>query len=223
MLSSEAGRNFVIAGFAMAIFFVIALFAIIVYWIRRIRKRKNNRNKKDHDEMNVEVNCHKESMKESNDNEISPYKEVTESYENFMATALSSGINLIVYSCMPKSKSFKLLLAESKHSGSESRIGVFNQGKQIKKDTLFGPFQSEKECFIIQRKKKYLKGIRKLKEANNWLGFINRARRHEDMNMIVIKRTDNETYFFEASRDINTGEEMLAICSWIENDKNLLL
>ena len=183
MLSSKDGQYFVIAGFAMAIFFVIALFAIIVYWIKRIRKTKSNKNMKDHDEMDVEVIGHIESVKQSSDNEIIPDKEETEDYEDMLATALLSGINLIVYSCMPKSKTFKLLLAESKQSGSETRIGVFNQGKTIKKDTVFGPLQLEKEFFLIQirKKKKIFERHKKTERGKQLVGFYQQgnSRRHE--------------------------------------------
>lgn len=220
MLSPEVGQYMVIGAIAMAIFFVVALFAIIVYWMRRIIKRRSDKNKRANVEMDVEVNGHKQSENEGSDNEISLENEGTEDYEDIMASAISSGINLIVYSCMPESKPFKVLLCQSKQLESEPRIGVFNQGKKIKKETLFGPYQSEKEFFLIQirQKRKYMKGIKKLTEANNWLGFINKAT-FEDINVKIIKRIDDGAYFYEATRDIRTGEEMLAKCSWLENDK----
>ena len=117
MLSPEVGQYMVIAAIAMAIFFVVALFAIIIYWMRQIRTRRSNRNKKANDDM--EVNGHKQSEKEGIDNEIRSDNEGSEDYEDIMASAISSGINLIVYSCMPKSRPFKVLLCQSKQPESE--------------------------------------------------------------------------------------------------------
>ena len=104
MLSSEAGRNFVIAGFAMAIFFVIALFAIIVYWIRRIQKKRSKTNIEDHGEVTGE----KEPKKKQSVVAISSENEETDNYEDIMTTALTEGIKLIVYSCIPKTKPFRI-------------------------------------------------------------------------------------------------------------------
>ena len=116
---------------------------------------------------------------------------------------------------MPKPRPFKILLSQSCQQGNETRIGVFNHGKTIKKGSVFGPYQSEKEFFLIQirEKNKYRNGLKKLEKANNWLGFINKAAL-KDINMNIIERTDDGTYFYEASRNIVHGEEILALFSW---------
>lgn len=217
MLSPKEGQYLVIAAIAIAILFVIAFFAIIVYWIRRIQKKRSKTNIEDHGEVTGE----KEPKKKQSVVAISSENEETDNYEDIMTTALTEGIKLIVYSCIPKTKPFRILLATSWQPGTEPRIGVFNLGKMIKQGTVFGPYQSEKEFTLIQKRgrNKYWKGGKKLEKANNWLGFINKASK-EKTNVNIIQKNDDGTYYFESSRDISHGEEVLAIlCLWERNEK----
>lgn len=216
MLSPKEGQYFLIAAFVIAILFVIAIFAIIGYWVRRIRKNRSKKNIENHDD---EIGD-KESTKEQRVDEVSSENEDTEISEDIMTMAMIKGIRLIVYSCMPKLRPFKVLLAQSWQPGTDPRVGVFNHGKTIKKGTVFGPYQPEKEFFLIQIKKrnKYQKGIKKLEQANNWLGLINKAARN-DINVNIIQRTDDGTYFYEATRNILHGEEILALFCWSESSE----
>ena len=226
MLTAEQGTHILYAVFILVGGFILAISDCC--WIRRIcmKKRRDAEDVEGNSDNISEqtsvveldnVEGESDSDKSSEGTSIVELETETETdhYEHIRTKAILTGINLIVYSCT--SKMFTVLLAQSKQPNSGLRVGVFlNKSRQLKKGTIFGPLYPERSFEILQTKKtkKYRKAFQKLDLANNWLTFVNEATDLKDANMIILRNTDDGTYFYETTKNIKKGEELLAETRW---------
>lgn len=221
MLTAEQGTHILYAVFILVGGFILAISDCC--WIRRIcmKKRRDAEDVEGNSDNSSEqtsvveldnVEGESDSDKSSEGTSVVELETETDHYEHIRTKAFLTGINLIVYSC--RSKMFTVLLAQSKQPNSG--LGVLNTSRQLKKGTMFGPLHPERSFEILQTKKtkKYRKAFQKLDLANNWLTFVNEATNPNEANMIILRNTDDGTYFYETTKNIKKGEELLAETRW---------
>ena len=219
MSDLEFGKHIVIAAFSIAALFVLGILFLFLYWGNKNRKSKNDAQIK---EVNVEIGVDSSNPEENlKDTDSETNNKEQDDYDHMKKKAFSEGINLVAYSSKPESKAFKFLLAQSKQSGDIPSIGIFNQSRQIKEGTIFGPFDIQNDFFMIKLgkrqigKKRSKKALKDFEISYSWLGFINSAP-SDFINLNIIERNDG-SYFYEACTDIAKGEELLALIGWSED------
>ena len=221
MMNAELGKNLFIAGLAILFFVVTGIICIAVYW--RMKRRKNNEPavSYDHKLQQLEVGMHSdehdafdEDHNSERDDSIDSFELEESTYqEQIEMKATTEGIKLNVYSC--SFKSCRLLLTRSTQPGNRSQIGVFNQGKVIKKGTQFGPIVEND--MIKFEEFAYNSSHKELEHGNNWLYFVKIAGQDTSTNMDVIITDDGEI-FYETRKDVPKGHELLSDWGWTAID-----